>query len=250
MKKYIYALIIFTIISSSCYQRNKERKPQPLQFESYNDRNKERKPHPLQFESYNDSVSHGLWYSTIGLIAVEDIPQIKEIDSLENELKIKTQTIRDSIVNSFRSGSYHNSMDLTHDSIYGIVRQIINNKDLKALNAYYDTNDLLWHYGMGLYISEEIGFTPAYYNVYHFFVRKGRWIYKQKEISPEQIPINKEVRDFYLIFLTESERDLAIYSLIMCFKNGDISHASTLADLFEDGIFLPKNEKVAKKLKR
>lgn len=229
--KYLFICIVTAI--SLLFSCGNKQQNAPLIYQDYGDR---------------DSIPYEMWFVTRLFIIKEQIPEIEEIDEVHRELKVKTQRMRDSIIHSYKSGEFYKSMELQHDSLYEKVYKIINEKDI---NAYFSNFNLYLHPGLGIYVAEEIGFVPAYENVYaNLLIRRSHFYMKKDSSLIEKKERNKEITDIDLIYLPEEERNSALYSLVSSYKEGAIHNADILAAYFKEGFYFPKNEKAAKKIEK
>lgn len=101
-----------------------------------------------------------------------------------------------------------------------------------------------------LYMGEKYDLFGAYLEIYYIYESLDFDRYVQQK-NDNSLIVLKEYKYNYpeLGYLTNQERDLAMWSLITAYKKGDFQAALYLSSLFKEGRFLfPKNELVSHKL--
>jgi hypothetical protein len=179
---------------------------------------------------YEDSISYELWYATAFLLPENKIPQVVQIDEMEQILSGKLQSFKDSLFYSVKNGEIPLIRDNNGRNISPLIKDYLKSGDVNAyckLSAYSP-------FTVSFYMAEMHHFTPAYTNTFYGLLKYS------KKINPDE-----NFKEYLLKFLRKEDQDLAIYCLIKSYKKGNIDEAKTLAYYFREGLYFNKDIYVA-----
>ncbi|NDV97498.1 hypothetical protein D0T84_21765 [Dysgonomonas sp. 521] len=177
-----------------------------------------------------DSISYELWYATAFLLPESEIPQVPQINEMEQILSEKLQSFKDSLLYSVKNGKIPLIQDNKGRNISPLIKDYIKSGDVNSyckLSAYSPPT-------VSFYMAEIYNFTPAYTNTFYGLLKYS------KRINPDE-----NFNEYLLKFLRKEDQDLAIYSLIKSYKKGNIDEAKILAYYFREGLYFNKDIDVA-----
>lgn len=199
-----------------------------------------------------DSISPQLYDAISSFVNKQEIPQIKELDIIEQELYEDIKAYKDSILadidpdnikNYLEKYSFLDSFPPYRDNFsIAELQKVLKYGDIDAYYTYMlkdITIRQIDYYQLCLYFAENFKFAPAYKDVFYA-------LRHQSYINSKRRKIDKSMDSFDCIDL--KLRKLAFYCIIKAYKDGCIYTAKTLAYYFERGLYLPKRRDIANKL--
>lgn len=179
---------------------------------------------------YEDSISYELWYATAFLLPESEIPQVSQINKMEQILSEKLQPFKDSLLYSVENSEIPLIRDNNGRNISPLIKDYLKSGNVNTyckLSTYSP-------FTVSFYMAEVYHFAPAYTNTFYGLLKYS------KKMNPEE-----NFNEYLLKFLSKEEQDLAIYCLIKSYKKGNIDEAKTLAYYFREGLYFNKDIDVA-----
>lgn len=244
-------LIIISLSYISC-QKNKEVKKNKEEV-FYNMKGAYLNLNDLKKDSLSFLSS---FYNDIStLIAKSEVPQMEELDTIEQNLYSEIRIYKDSILATINPENMSDYIDrfpfldkisaIPEGSTFDIekLQSVLKNGDLNEYYTYFLRDftirqiDIYW---LCLYFAEKFNYAPAYAEAFHTLKH-------QNYINSVRMKA-KDVDSSAFEYVDEKQRMLAFYCLIKAYKNGCIYESKTLAYYIRRGLYLPKNIKLARKL--
>lgn len=169
------------------------------------------------------------------------------IDSLEVVYFNRTKKIRKNMLSKADIENLPRIEDInTYQDLSPLLKKAVTKGDKKA---YFDVifhtsrESKLATVPYSLYFAIKYNYGEAFSDVYHYYHYYNFHLFQ----IDRDILMDKKNVD--LAYLSIEERDLALWTLLMCWKVGCQNANLSLGKFFEEGLYFPQNKEIAQYLK-